>query len=379
MFRVSSSFPSGLLAGATLMYFLDPRQGRARRKRLLDLVTHAARVERKLVVRGARDAGHRARGALERLRPHKPVNVDDRKLAARIRSELGRVVSHPRAIEVTASGGLVTLTGPILERESGPALRAVRRVPGVKRIDDQLDLYHSADIPALQGGGLRTPSERWTPAGRLAAVGGGTALALYGSLRSGLARTALLAAGGALAARGTFDLSLRRLARYVLGREEIEVHKTITVRATIDRVYAVWSDLENFPRFMQHVHRIELAADDPLRAKWTVDGPAGIPLRFETRITRVTKHRELAWRTLPGQPIEHAGIVRFSPCLEGTRVRVDMTYRPPGGVLGHTLAHLLGWDPKARLDDDLVRVKALLEDGRTRAHGHRVVVGDVFH
>ena len=377
MFRVS--FPSGLVAGATLMYFLDPRRGRARRKRLFDLVTHAARVERRLVVRGARDASHRARGALERMRPRGTVDVDDRKLAARIRSELGRVVSHPRAIEVSAAGGLVTLTGPILERESGPTLRAVRRVPGVKRIDDQLDLYHSADIPALQGGGLRAPTERWTPAGRLAAVGGGAALALYGSLHDSIAGTALIAAGGALAARGTFDLSLRRLARYVIGREEIEVHKTITVRATIDRVFAVWSDLENFPRFMQHVHRIELAADDPLRAKWTVDGPAGIPLHFETRITRVTKHRELAWRTLPGQPIEHAGIVRFAPCLEGTRVRVDMTYRPPGGVLGHTLAHLLGWDPKARLDDDLVRVKALLENGRTRAHGHRVAVGDVFH
>ena len=378
MFRVSSSFPSGLLAGATLMYFLDPRRGRARRKRLMDLVTHAARVERRLVVRGARDAGHRARGAIERMKPR--GDVDDHKLAARIRSELGRVVSHARAIEVTADGGRVTLTGPILERESGPALRAVRRVPGVKRLDDQLDLFHSPEIPALQGGGgVRPPSTHWTPAGRLAAVGGGTALALYGALRDGIAGSALAAAGGVLAARGVFDLPLRRLARYVIGREEIEVHKAITVRAPIDRVFDVWTDLENFPRFMEHVHRIELADDDPLRAKWTVDGPAGMPLRFETRITRVTKHREIAWRTLPGQPIEHAGVVRFIPCLQGTRLRVDMTYRPPGGVLGHTLAHLLGWDPKTRLDEDLVRVKALLEAGRTRAHGHRVMAGDVFH
>jgi uncharacterized membrane protein len=371
MFR----FPSGLIAGATLMYFLDPRRGRARRKRLIDLVTHVARVERQLVIRGARDAGHRARGVIERLKP--PRAVDEYKLRARIRSELGRVVSHARAIEVVVDrGGQVGLRGPILERESLPALRAVRRIPGVTGIDDHLD--HTPEIATLQGA-VRAPSEHSTPAARLAALGCGTALAVYGGLRPGVTGTALAAVGGALAARGMFDLPFRRLARYMLGREEIEVHKAIMVRAPIDRVFDVWTDLENFPRFMEHVHRIELADDDPLRARWTVDGPAGIPLRFETRITRVVKHREIAWRTLPGQPFAHAGVVRFTPCLEGTRLSVDMTYRPPGGVLGHTLAHLLGWDPKTRLDDDLVRVKALLEDGRTRAHGHRVVAGDVFH
>jgi len=36
---------------------------------------------------------------------------------------LGRLVSHPHAIEVAASGGHVTLIGPILSYETRPLLR----------------------------------------------------------------------------------------------------------------------------------------------------------------------------------------------------------------------------------------------------------------
>ena len=40
-----------------------------------------------------------------------------------------------------------------------------------------------------------------------------------------------------------------------------------------------------------------------------------------------------------------------------------MSYTPPAGVLGHGLATLLGSDPKARMDDDLARMKAFIERG----------------
>ena len=379
MFRIPSSFPGGLLVGATLMYFLDPRRGRARRKRLADVVTHAGRMERRLLVRGARDARHRARGAFERMRPRARTgaSVDDVKLEARLRSELGRVVSH--SIEVSAHAGIVTLHGPILEREAADAIRTVRRTPGVRRIDDQLDYHLTADIAALQGG-ERVRTDRWTPAGRLAAMTGGTLLALYGLvLRRGLAGALIASAGGALTARGTFDLPVRRLVRYVTGREEIAVRKTLTIRAPIEQVYQAWSDVENYPRFMQHVHSIECDPRDPMLAHWTIDGPAGIPLRFQTRTTRLANQREIAWRTVPEQPIEHAGVVRFESLREGTRIHVDMTYRPPGGVIGHTVAHVLGWDPKARLDADLVRFKSLLERGHVRGAGGRVFATDTFH
>lgn len=46
-----------------------------------------------------------------------------------------------------------------------------------------------------------------------------------------------------------------------------------------------------------------------------------------------------------------------------------MTYAPPAGLLGHAVASLFGVDPKSAMDEDLVRFKSLLEDGRTTADG----------
>jgi len=59
------TFPRGLLAGATLMYFFDPRRGRRRRSRIVNALAHAVRVEGRLFGRARRDATYRAHGIVE--------------------------------------------------------------------------------------------------------------------------------------------------------------------------------------------------------------------------------------------------------------------------------------------------------------------------
>ena len=54
-----------------------------------------------------------------------------------------------------------------------------------------------------------------------------------------------------------------------------------------------------------------------------------------------------------------------------------MSYWPPAGVFGHSIARMLGWDPKHRMDDDLVRMKALLESGHTRTKRQRFDLSDL--
>lgn len=44
----------------------------------------------------------------------------------------------------------------------------------------------------------------------------------------------------------------------------------------------------------------------------------------------------------------------------------------------HTVAALVGADPKRAMDDDMVRLKSLLEEGKTTAEGERVDLGDVL-
>jgi hypothetical protein len=182
---------TGIATGAALMYLLDPDRGRRRRALLRDKMTRAAHTGTEAMGVAGRDLAHRTTGAAARLRravSHEPV--DDDVLAERVRAQLGRYVSHPRALEVSASGGVVTLRGPILASEAPRLLRAVERIRGVREIAPELQEHTTQDIPALQGG---TPPAkgwgniwpgRWSPATRLL-TGGVATLAAVAVARNG--------------------------------------------------------------------------------------------------------------------------------------------------------------------------------------------------
>lgn len=369
----------GFLLGAGTAYYGDRARGRQRRAKVRDWLASALRKERTLLDKAVRDAGYRVHGALERARHPEDGAVSDPVIAGRVRAQLGRIVTHTHAIEATVTGGVVRLRGPILEAEADRAVLAVSRVPGVREVVDQLERHATAErIPALQGGGRRRPSPQWTPAARGAGLLVGAGLALWGlALRRGLIGALAAVGGGALAVRGGTNLPIGRLLAVMTGRAGIDIRKTIRVNAPVDQVFQLWSRFENFPRFMQHVREVSVSDVDPTRSRWTVDGPGGVPVTFEAEIHRREQEREIVWATLPGQHTEHTGMVRFEPCNGGTSVHLQMRYRPPAGMIGHAIAHVLGWDPKARLDDDLIRMKALLEDGRTRAHGEHVALTDL--
>jgi uncharacterized membrane protein len=304
---------------------------------------------------------------------HPPArDVSDGVLRGRARAALGRVVSHPAAIEVDVADGHAILRGDVLTREAHDAIRCIARIPGIVEVTDGLARHTTGDVPALQGEGRRRATRRvWPPALQVGALGGGALLALYGlAWRQGVRGSLLAAAGGALALRGAFNRPMRELFR----RSGVVVQKTITVAAPIHRVFELWSHPENFPRFMNHVRSVEL---DGETSRWRVDGPAGTVVAFASKVTKLEPDRLLSWRTLPDQPIEHEGTVRFSEDGERTRVEVQLKYFPPGGRVAHTLAHLLGWDPKRRMDDDLMRMKGLLEEGLTHAHHARIAIEDL--
>jgi hypothetical protein len=112
-------------------------------------------------------------------------DVDPLKLAARVRAELGRLVSHPRAVDVSAKDdGCIVLSGPILAGEADRTLAAVASVRGVCGVEDRLERHETADgVPALQGGSprLRARSallrDSWSPTTKLMVCLSGTALA----------------------------------------------------------------------------------------------------------------------------------------------------------------------------------------------------------
>src|SRR5690606_9169880 len=75
--------------------------------------------------------------------------------------------------------------------------------------------------------------------------------------------------------------------------------------------------------------------------------------------------RYIAWATLPGAELPHAGSVHFeeAPGGRGTLVRVRMEYGFPGRHLGAAFARLFGAEPARRMKEDMRRFKQLLETG----------------
>ncbi|HJU43923.1 MAG TPA: SRPBCC family protein, partial [Vicinamibacterales bacterium] len=163
--------------------------------------------------------------------------------------------------------------------------------------------------------------------------------------------------------RAAANVPLRQLLGVGGGRRAVDIQKTIWIAAPVEAVYAFWALFENFPHFMSRVLEVRVSERAAGLSHWRVAGPAGVPVEFDAEVTRAIPNQVLAWRTLPGAPVAHAGIVHFEPEADGTRVQVRMSYNPPAGWIGHGVASLFGVDPKRSMDEDLVRMKTLIETG----------------
>ena len=123
---------SGVSLGAVAMYLLDPDRGKRRRALLCDQGGHLAHLMNSGLEKSARDLRQRLYGLLaERRGILRNDAVSDDVLVARVRSKIGHVTSHPGALEITASNGIVQVSGPILANEVERTLTFIRSVRGV--------------------------------------------------------------------------------------------------------------------------------------------------------------------------------------------------------------------------------------------------------
>jgi uncharacterized membrane protein len=385
----TSALLGGIGVGAALMYYLDPNRGARRRGLLRDKLVHAASVTGDAVGATKRDLANRARGlAAEARALGNDEEVEDDVLEARIRAELGRVVSHPAAIEVKADDGRVTLSGDVLASEASRLMRRVSRVRGVDEVHSELRVFHRAnDVASLQGGEeleggeFELRQENWAPAARFLTSIAGGALAMYGVARRDKFGSAVGLAGLALLTRGGTDRELGRVAGGRGGRNGIHVLKTVNIDAPNDKVWAFLTEWERFPEWMTHVRAVRSLGGSGAvgeRTRWEVDGPTpGTTIEWNAITTRLESNRLIAWKSEEGEPIRQAGRIRLaSNARGGTRLHIELQYNPPGGYLGHAIAALFQRDPKHQMDDDLARLKTVIETARPprdaagRSKGH---------
>lgn len=206
---------------------------------------------------------------------------------------------------------------------------------------------------------------------RIASIAAGSGLVLYGLSRRSLGGLLLALIGGGLLHRGStgYCALYRRLGinsrqmnaeTGVPGNKGIKVERTITIARTPAEIYGFWKNLENLPRIFEHVQSV--SEIDERRSHWVVDGPAGRRVAWTAQIVTDKPNELISWESLPGAEVQNAGSVRFEPLGSGlTEVKVALQYQPPAGVVGAAIAKLFGEAPDQQLDDDLGRLKQLIE------------------
>lgn len=358
----------GAAAGALLMYMLDPDRGSARRststaalrnagsrtgsalgnawhgvsERIGSLAHSAADSAGDLYDKAGSSAGDLADAAGSRasraLEAAKPDGAAHRAWDNTVDS-VSRMASSSASDLDAATSRLGRL-----------ASQAGSSVMGALHLNDRDDLASLLRNPAVVSGGL---------------------LGIFGLMRRSPLVGVLGLAGLALAARsvgnpgGGYENGNGLLSNLMGSRrsrgQSVDLEKTIRIDASPEDVYELWSNYENFPRFMSHV--VEVRDTGRRRSHWVVQGPAGSQFEWDAVLTEQSKGKRLAWRSEPGAQIANEGAITFEPHRGGTLVTVRLSYTPPAGIVGHGLAVLLGADPKRQMDDDLARMKHFVERG----------------
>jgi uncharacterized membrane protein len=208
---------------------------------------------------------------------------------------------------------------------------------------------------------------------RILSAAGGAVLTLWGLGRIRLSGLVLAGLGGALVYRGLTghcrlyeSLGVDRAATLTgetRGNRGVKIERDVVVHAPPDVLHRLWRNLENLPRFMSHLARVERI--DDRRSRWTLATPAGVPaVQWEAEIINDRPGELIAWQSTGGT-VDHAGSVRFERMDDGrsTRVRVELQYDPPGGEAGHAVAALFGQDAGAQIENDLREFKRAVEAG----------------
>lgn len=230
---------------------------------------------------------------------------------------------------------------------------------------------------------MATASESYEPARetnvanieRWLSVIAGSALAAFGLKRRSIGGIVLSAIGGTLVWRGatghcpvyeslgisTADEQGEQVS--VPYGHGIRVEKSVTINATPDQLYAFWRNFENLPRFMDHLESVNVI--DGKRSHWIAKGPAHINAEWDAEIINEVPNELIGWRSVDGSRVSNAGSVHFTrrPGGRGTEVKVVLRYDPPAGIIGATIARLFGEDPAWQVQEDMRRLKELIETG----------------
>jgi len=148
--------------------------------------------------------------------------------------------------------------------------------------------------------------------------------------------------------------------------------EAVTINRPAKELYDYWRDTANLQTIMENILSIE--ALDADRSRWTVKGPGGKDVSWESIITKDVPGEEITWQSAPGADVANSGRIEFLDAgTRGTVVRATIAYDPPGGTVGQIIAKLFQREPRIQARRDLRRFKQFMETGEiaTAAMNHK--------
>ena len=211
--------------------------------------------------------------------------------------------------------------------------------------------------------------ERW------ASAIGGTLLVAHGVRKGTFGGLALAMLGGSLVYRGVTGHCQAYCALNIDTSDKHQaaptdhihqgtlVKHSLTVNRPASDLYAYWRDVENSPRYMTNIQAVQKIDDK--KSHWISSGPFGKTFSWDSEIITDQPDRLIAWKSLPGADVENAGSVHFEPATggRGTVVTLEVNFEPPAGIVGLTVAKLLGESPSRHTLENLRQFKQLMETG----------------
>jgi uncharacterized membrane protein len=142
----------------------------------------------------------------------------------------------------------------------------------------------------------------------------------------------------------------------------IRLQKTVAINRSPQELYGFLRQFDQYPKFMKRVSSVRM--DGGRMLHWEAPGLGGQKLEWDTEITEDRPNELIQWRSVDGSWLQNWGNIRLeeSPGGHGTIVKVEMNYKP-SGTIATAVATLLGKAPGLQLQEDLRRMKRLLETG----------------
>lgn len=193
---------------------------------------------------------------------------------------------------------------------------------------------------------------------RAVAAGGGAFLTMVGMAKGGFSGFLMSTIGGALALTGFTGVNPIYTEEKHKGNKAI-IRQSVLVFKDRETVYNYWRNLQNLPKVMKHVKKID--EHDEVYSRWHVE-LSGIKAQWDAEIVYDVENWRISWNSLPESKIQNIGKVEFEDTGDGyTLVNVLISYKPSVGAVGTKIASALKPVFEQQVREDIMKWKDVIE------------------